>query len=114
MCLVSISLSNNRMVGVPQAPGAFKARSKMWDYFIGVQQMSLSARLHMGWPLKAVGALKSLAFKVKRRFFYDRIIPSCREGKRALFADQTFADRHLLTDLNLIIKALWIARKKAS
>ena len=31
-----LSLINNRMVAVPQAPGAFKAGSKMWDYFIGV------------------------------------------------------------------------------
>ena len=34
--LTLLSLINNRMVAVPQAPGAFKAGSKVWDYSFGV------------------------------------------------------------------------------
>ena len=52
------------MVGVPQLQEAFNSGSKVRDYSIGVQKVSLCARLHMVWPLKAWGILKSLAFKL--------------------------------------------------
>ena len=49
---------------------------------------------------KVLSSFKALVMAASRRF-YDRIIPS----RRMTFADQTFADGHL------IIKALWTARK---
>ena len=61
----TVSLINNRMVGVPQAPEAFKGGSKLWGYSIGVYQVSLYARLHMGWPLKVRGTFQRSPFKFR-------------------------------------------------
>ena len=62
-----------------------------------------------GPAFKFPAAAVSIMLKEKKEAplpcsFYDGIIPSRQEGKR-LFADQTFADRHLPKDffLNILL-----------